>query len=229
MALKDRIIDSAFEIFSEKGYEKTTIAEIIEIAGCSKGGFYHHFNSKEEILEAITNMYMKRMQDKYYEMLKQTDQSTIDLLNNVFETVNTYKKNQIKDWPKLKNLYMHQDSHAIIRKMADDFEILTKEIYSELIQKGIAEGLFNIGYPEPLAGLWSREVIRIYGMANRLIYDKDPNGISEFVQLLEFIEKTINQALGFKETVIKIKEPALSYIEYAKAQVALLNDETNSK
>lgn len=222
MTLKDKIIDAAFEIFAEKGYEKATIAEIIEKAGSSKGGFYHHFKSKSDILQEITNMYMKGMDDQYNLMLKQTNKSTIDLLNNVFDTINTYKKNQIQDWPKLKKLYMHQDSHAIIRKMADDFEVLTAGIYLRLIQKGIDEGFFDIVYPEPLAGLWSREMIRIYGIAPTLIYSDDQKALKDFVQLVEFIERTINQALGFTEHQIAIKEPALEYIKYAKEQVELL-------
>ena len=54
MELKDKIIDSAYELFAENGYDKTTVADIINKAGCSKGGFYHHFKSKFEIIEAIT-------------------------------------------------------------------------------------------------------------------------------------------------------------------------------
>lgn len=114
---------------------------------------------------------------------------------------------------------MHQDSHSIIRKMADEFELLTKGIYLKLITKGIDEGLLDITYPEPLAGLWSREMIRIYGIAPTLIYTDDKKALEDFIQLVEFIEATINQALGFTEYQITIKAPALKYIEYAKEQV----------
>lgn len=42
------------------------------------------------------------------------------IVNSVFETINSYKKSQIQDWPKMKKLYMHKDSHSIIRKMVDE-------------------------------------------------------------------------------------------------------------
>src|SRR3569832_771141 len=48
------IIACAAALFFEKGYEATTIADILERTGLSKGAFYHHFESKEELLDAFT-------------------------------------------------------------------------------------------------------------------------------------------------------------------------------
>ena len=162
---------------------------------------------------------MKKMSDEYDLMLGQTNKTTIELLNSVFETINTYKKNQIQDWPKMKKLYMHQDSHSIIRKMVDEFEKLTASIYLKLLNKGVQEGVLNITHTEPLAGLWSREMIRIYGIAPTLIYVEDQKLTDNFIELVEFIESTINHALGLEVNQIAIKEPALAYIKYAKEQI----------
>ena len=51
---KERILDVALHLFKEKGYEKTTILEIVERLGdLTRGAFYHHFKSKEEVLHAL--------------------------------------------------------------------------------------------------------------------------------------------------------------------------------
>lgn len=47
---KDRIITAAWDLFMEKGYEETTLQDIIERSGSSRGAFYHHFRSKEDLL-----------------------------------------------------------------------------------------------------------------------------------------------------------------------------------
>lgn len=52
MTLKDRIIDEALKLFSLKGYASTSTTEIISAAGTSKGGFYNHFRTKEELFTA---------------------------------------------------------------------------------------------------------------------------------------------------------------------------------
>ena len=50
------ILDVAFRLFIEKGYENTSIQDIIDnLGGLSKGAIYHHFKSKEELLIAVTD------------------------------------------------------------------------------------------------------------------------------------------------------------------------------
>ena len=47
------ILASAENLFYLQGYNRTTIEEILEPLGCSKGSFYHHFDSKMQVLEQI--------------------------------------------------------------------------------------------------------------------------------------------------------------------------------
>lgn len=51
----EKILNVSFHLFAEKGYEKTTIQDIVNALGMSKGAIYHHFKSKEEIMEALSN------------------------------------------------------------------------------------------------------------------------------------------------------------------------------
>ncbi|MEW6387691.1 MAG: TetR/AcrR family transcriptional regulator [Thermodesulfobacteriota bacterium] len=52
MSLKDRIIHESLRQFSTKGFMSTSISDILEVVGTSKGGLYNHFKSKEELLLA---------------------------------------------------------------------------------------------------------------------------------------------------------------------------------
>ncbi len=49
-ATKDRVLDAAVDLFAEHGYDGTSVAQVIARAGLTKGGFYHHFASKEALL-----------------------------------------------------------------------------------------------------------------------------------------------------------------------------------
>jgi AcrR family transcriptional regulator len=51
----EKILSISYRLFLEKGYEQTTIQDIINELGMSKGAIYHHFKSKEEILQAISD------------------------------------------------------------------------------------------------------------------------------------------------------------------------------
>ena len=49
-----KILDASLQLFVEKGYEQTTVLDIVgNLGGLTRGAFYHHFKSKEEVLEAI--------------------------------------------------------------------------------------------------------------------------------------------------------------------------------
>lgn len=52
-----RILEVSSRLFYEKGYEKTSIQDIVAALGMSKGAIYHHFKSKEEILESVAERF----------------------------------------------------------------------------------------------------------------------------------------------------------------------------
>lgn len=51
---KRRVQDAAEALFTEKGFEQTTMQDIIEKSGMSRGAIYHQYESKQEILQALT-------------------------------------------------------------------------------------------------------------------------------------------------------------------------------
>lgn len=52
-ATRDHIVEAADELFYRQGYEHTSFAHIADAVGISRGNFYHHFKTKDEILEAV--------------------------------------------------------------------------------------------------------------------------------------------------------------------------------
>ncbi|MCF6094870.1 TetR/AcrR family transcriptional regulator [Microaerobacter geothermalis] len=57
-----RILLAAFEVFSEKGYEKASVNDICKKAGITKGGLYFHFHSKEEIFFKLLEQHVEERQ-----------------------------------------------------------------------------------------------------------------------------------------------------------------------
>ena len=50
----EKILEVSQRLFIEKGYDNTTIQDIVnELGGLTKGAIYHHFKSKEEIIDAL--------------------------------------------------------------------------------------------------------------------------------------------------------------------------------
>lgn len=62
-AVKDRLFQAAMELFEKNGYENTSVADITQKAGVSKGTFFTHFPSKDAIFSAIGKIFTEYMQD----------------------------------------------------------------------------------------------------------------------------------------------------------------------
>lgn len=227
MTLKDKIIQESYELFATKGYEKTTIADIVKASDSSKGGFYHHFKSKEDIIDTILDNYVQDLKTYYNNLFDHYNNDTIKVFNGVFEAITIYKSKQMIRWPEFMKMFCFEGNSLVIMRMAQSFEKMTENFYFELIVKGNQEGLWSIDRPSNIAGLWTRELLRIYTEISELLYDYTENNYNKFVSLLEFDEELINHLLSTHQ--ITIKKETLNYFETAKLQVDINSYKTSDE
>lgn len=147
----NRILDVAYRLFMEKGYEHTSVQNIIDnLGGLSKGAIYHHFKSKEEILEAVTgriteesNRMLARIRDSKglsgKEKLKTIFKASImrPVQDDIFTVAPDFHKN-----PKLLSSIFH-----------DTMEEVAPHYIQPIIEEGIADGSIQTEYPKQLAEL----------------------------------------------------------------------------
>lgn len=60
MPTRERIIEAADQLFYEQGFEHTSFAQIAQAVGISRGNFYYHFRTKDDILDAVINLRLQR-------------------------------------------------------------------------------------------------------------------------------------------------------------------------
>lgn len=66
---KGKIVSAAWKLFYEQGYDNTTVEEIVEESGTSRGSFYHYFDGKDALLSSLSYLF----DDKYVELEKTMD------------------------------------------------------------------------------------------------------------------------------------------------------------
>ncbi|TGG92909.1 TetR/AcrR family transcriptional regulator [Natronospirillum operosum] len=60
MSTRERIIEAADQLFYEQGFEHTSFAQIAQAVGISRGNFYYHFRTKDDILDTVINHRLQR-------------------------------------------------------------------------------------------------------------------------------------------------------------------------
>ena len=71
-ATKKKIVTAAWKLFYERGYDYTTVDDIIAVSGTSKGSFYHYFEGKDALLGSLSLLF----DEKYEELMKTLDPET---------------------------------------------------------------------------------------------------------------------------------------------------------
>lgn len=178
---KHEILDIAKELFIEKGYENTSIVNILEKVGIAKGTLYYYFTSKEEILDAIIDRISEKIFYKAQEISKDPSLSVQEKILGVVMSLNIEddkEKKIINNIHNPQNLLMHQ-------KQFDSIIDNVVPILTKVICEGIEKGIFNTDYP-----LETVEMILIYTQTvfdsnNNLSMEETLRKISAFIVNLE--------------------------------------------
>jgi AcrR family transcriptional regulator len=76
---KQHVIKIAHDLFIEKGYQATSIQDILDYSGISKGTFYNYFSSKSDLIVALFNMIYKKLEQERNELLIGQSPSDIEI------------------------------------------------------------------------------------------------------------------------------------------------------
>ncbi|MBT3141857.1 TetR/AcrR family transcriptional regulator [Ruegeria litorea] len=82
---RNQLLDCAYELFFTKGFEDTTMADILASSGVSKGGFYHHFESKDELVFGIFVRMTTQIAAAMQTIVDDTSKSAVDRLQAIYD------------------------------------------------------------------------------------------------------------------------------------------------
>ncbi|WP_343210310.1 TetR/AcrR family transcriptional regulator [Anaerolentibacter hominis] len=143
----NRILDVSYRLFMEKGYEHTTIQDIVDALGdLSKGAIYHHFKSKDDIIEAVAErLYLKTNEDMAV-MMQRTDLTGLEKLKQLL-------------WLSLKNPGQNKLLTAAPNLMKNP-RFLADQVYDSVngtavfilpaVEEGIRDGSITTEHPKQL-------------------------------------------------------------------------------
>jgi TetR/AcrR family transcriptional repressor of nem operon len=93
MNLKEKIIHESLRLFSLKGYLSTSITDILQAANTSKGGFYNHFASKEELFHEVLKEAQRIWREKTLAGLDEIESPT----KKIVRFLENYRDRYLKD------------------------------------------------------------------------------------------------------------------------------------
>ncbi len=220
---KMEIIQAALELFAQDGYENTSVNHIIERAGVSKGGFYHHYDSKAQLLEDIARLFLDKIAERIQGIAEMEDLSALEKTNEYFRQVNSYKEQRAAEVSTIlagmysggKNIQLE---HAI-------FQYGSKRIaplMTEIIRQGIEEGEFGTEFPEEAAEMFVRLFVINQNQMSELFFQalqqekrEEAEKIVDVIKRkYQFFQQLLEDTLGLEKGSLVLQEVAEETVNY---------------
>jgi TetR/AcrR family transcriptional repressor of nem operon len=148
-ARRNEILDVAQRLVYTKGYEHMTIQDILDDLHISKGAFYHYFDSKGAVLEALVErMVVVEVMPLLTPIVQDPDLTALEKLNRYFDTSSRWKTAKKTFMLELLRVWL-ADENAIVRQKLFNMSVKhVTPLLTEIIRQGIQEGVFTTSYPD---------------------------------------------------------------------------------
>jgi TetR/AcrR family transcriptional repressor of nem operon len=149
VARRNEILDVSLQLVYSKGYGKMTIQDILDQLQISKGAFYHYFDSKVAVLEAlIERMVVEQMEPQFLSMVRDPHLTALEKLQYYFDIAVRWKTAKKALMMELVKVW-YSDENALARqKMFAMMVTHVTPLFIEIIHQGVQEGTFSTPYPE---------------------------------------------------------------------------------
>lgn len=204
------ILESAVRLFIERGYDGTSISDIVGRAGISKGAFYHHFQSKEDLVEALAARYAEEAALAAQPIL---EDETLDPFSRLSAFLASMRQQKAQRAAEIRTtfepLFRPENLQLYHRTQKATVEIV-RPILTEIIAQGVEERCFDVAQPEAAAdviiGLMAstREMlVDIYGARTDL---ERRRNFERMMARLHYLATVIDRILGVPEGSIELAD-----------------------
>lgn len=195
----EKILEVAQRLFLEKGYDNTTIQDIVnELGGLTKGAIYHHFKSKEDIICALSDK-MFFDSNPFIEVRKRKDLNGLQKMREVMKLnqANTQGTEiNLQVLPLLKN-------PRIFAELIESNRRDLSPLWLALIEEGIADGSIQTEYAKEIA-----ELIPLLGdiWLYPMVYPATENELLHKLQFLKEMFEKMGVPIVSEETIGALKK-----------------------
>ena len=141
---KSELLDCAQSLFFQQGYDATSVNDVIAKAGISKGAFYHHYPSKEALLEGLAARLARRNVAQLQDILDDPSLDALSRLNSFLSKSRHMKVESAREtWAAFEAVFRRENIVLYHRTHAAMIAVVTP-VLTKIISQGIEETRFKV-------------------------------------------------------------------------------------
>jgi len=173
---RNEILDVTQRLIYTKGYEQMAIQDILGDLQISKGAFYHYFDSKPALLEALIERLRQEAQQLLTPIVQDPHLGALEKLQRFIDTGVRWKTARKTFLIELLRVW-YADHNAIVRqKMLAMSSKHTLPLLTEIFDQGIREGVLNIPFPDQIGAIYLSLMQGIGDGFAELLLTREPRG-----------------------------------------------------
>ncbi|MGE4518245.1 MAG: TetR/AcrR family transcriptional regulator [Desulfobacteraceae bacterium] len=176
--MRNKIIIAASELFTEKGVEKTSLAEISAKAKISKGTLYYHFSTKNDLVFAVTEMHMESLTENLLRLLSTGDPPE-EIIGKLFDTVPSAETRSRL------HIYLVREAVTENRDLIEKFHDIYGK-WKKMLIRGLNEVMPDLADPEALAGFF---IAVVDGLVIQNLLSVNDVSTKRYVELIKLLLK----------------------------------------
>ncbi|WP_129629829.1 TetR/AcrR family transcriptional regulator [Candidatus Oscillochloris fontis] len=195
---RSEILAATRKLLYRKGYDQITIKDVIDEVQISKGAFYHYFESKQALLEALLDQTRAESEVMLRDIISDTSLPPVARLQHFFDTVGRWKVAQ-KEYVLSLLRSWYADENVLVRlRVQEGMVVHIAPLLNHLIAEGVAEGTFHTAFPD-VAG--QMILTLLVGMGDTFakalfVADRSAATIAQIERMIAAYNDAIDRVLG---------------------------------
>lgn len=181
----ENILNVASKLFLEKGFERTRMQDIAETAGISKGAIYHHFKSKEEIINAVIDNQTQTNKSMFENWLSETEaysgkEKLIAILEKNIDSQETHCLDEI--------MSTRMKSAEFVLSYMQNCVNQDAVFISDIIKQGIGDGSLVTNFPDESAEVF---LLLMNVWCDPAVFSCNIEKLSHRLKFLQYLMKSL--------------------------------------
>lgn len=148
---RSELIATAQHLFYTKGYERTSVSDIVKAVGVAKGTFYYYFETKMAVLEALIEDINAQSVAILREIVADDSLSALDKWHKAFQTTAAWKTDHKEELMTVIRVMFKPENIMLNQKITTEAVRVAAPEIAKIIAQGVKEGVFDTQYPEESA------------------------------------------------------------------------------
>jgi AcrR family transcriptional regulator len=196
---RNEILAAAYKLFVRYGYDATTVNALIDELRLSKGAFYHHFESKEEVMQALARRMAEGMYGQLSPVLARRDLSPVDKLNVMFGAGAQYKKEHAPMVRAVADIYYREENLRLRMRLIAESVAVVGPVFARILEEGKRDGSFSIDDPDETARLIIHLATFLhdaFGEAWKHAANDLPGAVAQYRRRVDAYARALERILG---------------------------------